>query len=67
MTTEFADFEDLWPPFLGGTGAAPAYVATLDAPAQDRLREGMQRMVHPDADGHIRMHARAWAVRGRVA
>jgi hypothetical protein len=67
VTTEFADFEDLWGPFLGGTGAAPAYVATLDASGQDRLREGMAKMVHADDDGHIRMHARAWAVRGEVA
>ena len=67
VTTEFDDFEDLWRPFLGGTGAAPAYVATLDAPARDRLREGMARMVHPDPDGRIRMHARAWAVRGQAA
>ena len=66
VTTEFADFEDLWSPFLGGTGAAPAYVATLDATAQERLREGMRRMVHPEPDGRILMHARAWAVRGGV-
>ena len=67
VTTTFADFEDLWTPFLGGTGSGPAYVATLDAPAQDRLREGMARMVHPDSDGHIRMHARAWTVRGQAS
>ena len=67
VDTVFADFEDLWTPFLGGTGSAPAYVATLDAPARDRLRQGMQRMVHTEPDGSIRMHARAWAVRGRVA
>ena len=67
VTTEFADFEDLWTPFLGGTGPAPAYVATLDAPRGTGCARAWQRMVHPDPDGHIRMHARAWAVRGRVA
>jgi SAM-dependent methyltransferase len=67
VTTEFADFEDLWDPFLGGTGSAPAYVGTLDAASRARLREEMERMVHPDRDGHIRMHARAWAVRGVAA
>ena len=67
VTTEFTDFEDLWRPFLDATGPAPSYVATLDAAARDQLREAFGRMVHPDRDGHIRMHARAWAVRGRVA
>ena len=67
VTTDFSDFEDLWSPFVAGTGPAPAYVATLGPAARTRLREGMERMVHPDPDGHIRMHARAWAVRGRVA
>ena len=67
VTTEFRDFDDLWTPFLGGTGAGPAYVATLDAQSRDRLRDGLERMVHPDPDGRIRMHARAWAVRGQVA
>jgi trans-aconitate methyltransferase len=66
VTTQFSDFEDLWSPFLGGTGAAPAYVATLDPAARQRLRDGMARMVHPDPDGRIRMHARAWAVRGHA-
>ena len=67
VTTEFRDFDDLWTPFLGATGAGPAYVATLSAASQERLRDGLERMVHPDPDGHIRMHARAWAVRGQVA
>ena len=67
VTMDFSDFEDLWSPLLAGTGPAPAYVATLDAAGRTRLREGMERMVHPDPDGHIRLHARAWAVRGRVA
>jgi SAM-dependent methyltransferase len=67
VTTEFADFEDLWRPFLHGTGPAPAYLGTLEPPAQERLREGVSRMVHPEPDGRIRMHARAWAVRGHAA
>ena len=67
VTTEFEDFDDLWQPFLGGTGAAPAYVATLDDAARERLREALSRIVHADHDGHIRMHARAWAVRGEAA
>jgi SAM-dependent methyltransferase len=67
ITMDFRDFDDLWSPFLGGTGTAPAYVATLDESARERLRAELERNVHADADGHIRMPARAWAVRGRVA
>lgn len=46
VPTVFADFDDLWTPFLGGTGPAPAYAAV-------------------EADGSIRLVARAWAARGR--
>ncbi|MET0840261.1 MAG: class I SAM-dependent methyltransferase [Marmoricola sp.] len=67
VTTDFEDFDDLWQPFLGGTGPAPTYVGTLDTAARERLREAMARMVHPEPDGRIRMHARAWAVRGEAA
>jgi len=28
IATVFADFDDYWTPFLGKTGAAPAYLAT---------------------------------------
>jgi trans-aconitate methyltransferase len=65
--TEFTDFEDLWAPFLGATGAAPAYVSTLRPAAREQLRQGLERIVHVDRDGRIRMHARAWAVRGKVS
>jgi hypothetical protein len=64
---EFRDFDDLWQPFLGGTGTAPAYVATLDQAGRERLRDELERMVHADADGRIRMQARVWCVSGRVA
>jgi SAM-dependent methyltransferase len=67
LTMEFRDFDDLWTPFLGGTGTAPAYVATLDDNARERLRGAMARMLHTDPDGRIRLPARAWAVRGTAA
>ena len=67
ITMEFRDFDDLWNPFLGGTGTAPAYVATLDQGGRERLRDALQRMVHADADGRIRLQARVWCVSGRVA
>ncbi len=60
----FADFEDFWAPFLGGQGPAPAYVMSLGEAARETLREALREDLTPDADGRIRLTARAWAVRG---
>ena len=65
IPTVFADFDDLWLPFLGGTGSAPTYVAGLDQAARDVLRERLRGSVAIEPDGSIRLEARAWAARGR--
>ena len=64
IPTVFTDFDDLWTPFLGGQGSAPSYVATLDEPTRDALREAVRAQVKPASDGSIDMVARAWAARG---
>ena len=64
VPTEFAEFEDYWRPFLGGSGPAPSYVASLDATQREQLRARLERRVPADADGRIRLRARAWAARG---
>jgi SAM-dependent methyltransferase len=66
VPTVFADFDDLWRPFLGGQGPAPGYCASLSDDRRDALREHLRSTLTPDADGAIPLHARAWAVRGRV-
>jgi SAM-dependent methyltransferase len=65
IPTVFADFDDLWLPFLGGTGGAPGYVATLESAHRDAIREQLRRSVTAERDGSIHLEARAWAVRGR--
>jgi SAM-dependent methyltransferase len=66
VPARFVDFEhDLWPPFLGGQGPAPAYVAGLDDDARARLRDTLRARLPVAADGSISLVARAWAVRGR--
>jgi hypothetical protein len=65
VRTRFRDFDDLWRPFLGGQGPAPAYVATLTAGARDALRDRLRSSLPVAADGSIALVARAWAVRGR--
>ncbi|HEV2889220.1 MAG TPA: class I SAM-dependent methyltransferase [Frankiaceae bacterium] len=58
----FEDFESYWAPFLGGTGPAPAYVASLDDERRDALREAVRERVGERPS----LNARAWAVRARV-
>ena len=65
IPTVFADFDDLWFPFLGGTGGAPGYVATLDDAHRDAIRERLRRSVAAEPDGSIHLEARAWAVQAR--
>jgi len=65
VPTAFTDFDDLWTPFLSGTGPGPAYVASLAEPARNALRERLRASVAAEPDGSIRLVARAWAVRGR--
>lgn len=58
----FADFDDLWQPFLGGQGPAPAFLATLAAEQRDTVREALRDRLAPDSDGTITLGLRAWAV-----
>ncbi|WP_128985058.1 class I SAM-dependent methyltransferase [Streptomyces roseicoloratus] len=64
VRTVFADFADLWDPFLAGQGPAPGYVASLTPGDRDRLRTAYAESVPHEPDGSIDLTARAWAVRG---
>lgn len=64
VPTHFADFDDLWQPFLGGQGPAPAYAMSLPAAGREALRERVRAAVPAGPDGSIDLTARAWAVRG---
>jgi trans-aconitate methyltransferase len=63
----FADFDDYWEPFLGGQGAAPAYVMALDDDRRAAIRERLRERLPVRRDGTIELATRAWAVRTRVA
>ena len=65
VPTVFRTFDDYWSPFLGGQGPGPAYVMSLDTDRRDALRDRLRSKLHEEADGSIRLTARAWAVRGR--
>lgn len=66
IPTAFADFDDYWTPFLGGTGSAPKYYASLTSDAQNQLRDAVRRRLPTGPDGEILLAVRAWAVKGRV-
>ena len=62
VPTVFRDFADFWEPFEGGTGAAPAYAATLPPEQRAEIRELLRSRLPQDSP--IELTARAWAVRG---
>ena len=66
VATVFRDFEDYWIPFLGKQGAAPTYLAGLDAVARDRIRDTLKARLATADDGSIALTAKAWAVQGKV-
>jgi len=64
VPTVFRDFDDFWSPFLGGQGPAPTYCAALSEDRREELRERLRAMLAAEADGTLRLTARAFAVRG---
>ena len=64
IATTFRDFDDYWTPFLGGQGAAPSYLKTLDEERLTAIRERLRAALPTAADGSIALVARAWAARG---
>jgi len=66
VPTSFRDFDDLWTPFLGGQGPAPAYLASLTEARRGAVREALRSILPVKPDGSIHLHARAWAMRGRT-
>jgi SAM-dependent methyltransferase len=63
IPTRFESFADYWRPFLGGTGPAPAYVASLAEPQREALRARLEQHL---GGSPIELTARAWAIRGDV-
>jgi SAM-dependent methyltransferase len=62
----FASFDDFWSPFLGGQGPAPAYVASLDAPARQALEAHLRSSLPLREDGSLALVGGAWAARAVV-
>ena len=56
------DFDEWWVPYTEGVGPVGVYVAGLDEPRRERLRERLRQRF--PADGVVRV--RAWVARGRA-
>jgi ubiquinone/menaquinone biosynthesis C-methylase UbiE len=65
VSADYADFEDLWSPFLVGIGPAGQYVASLDEARQEPLRAAFFRRLGSPT-GSFTLAARAWFVSGTV-
>jgi SAM-dependent methyltransferase len=66
IPTVFQDFEDYWTPFLGRTGAAPTYLASVGEDVRRQIRQRLEARLAWADNGPIELAARAWAVQGRV-
>lgn len=64
VPTIFRDFDDYWMPFLSGQAPAPAYCMSLGEQDRAELRQLLRVRLPVEADGTIRLTARAWAVAG---
>jgi hypothetical protein len=66
VPTVFQSFDDYWRPFLGRTGAAPTYLASVGDEVRERIRLELRSRLAPGPGAPIALTARAWAVRGIV-
>jgi SAM-dependent methyltransferase len=66
VPTVFRDFDDVWSPFLRGTGPAPGYVTSLDDARRAELRARFQAALPAEGDGSLHLTARAWSIQGSV-
>ena len=66
IPTVFQNFTDFWRPFLGNTGPAPTYLASVSDDVREQIRLTLKSRLAPIPDQPIELSARAWAVRGIV-
>ena len=65
VEARYEDFDEFWTPFLGATGPAGSFVASLDVERQARLRDDLRvRLGSPG--GPFTLGARAWYAIGRA-
>ncbi|ABC29864.1 conserved hypothetical protein [Hahella chejuensis KCTC 2396] len=66
IPTLFTHFDDYWLPFLGATGPAPTYIASLTADLRNAIADKLREIFPIQPNGTIPLKAKAWAIRGVV-
>ena len=66
IPTVFRTFDDYWDPFLGKTGAAPTYLASVSDEVREQIRLHLKSRIASTQGEPIELTARAWAVKGTV-
>ena len=66
IPTVFQNFDDYWTPFLGQTGAAPSYLASVPDEIREGIRLRLESRLTSMPGGRIELTARAWGVQGVV-
>ena len=66
IPTVFHNFDDYWQPFLGRTGSAPTYLASVDDETRERIRLDLKARLVAAQNGSIELTARTWAIKGTV-
>jgi hypothetical protein len=51
IPTVFRNFDDYWTPFLGGTGPAAAYLASVGGDVRERIRLSLESRLASTRDG----------------
>jgi SAM-dependent methyltransferase len=67
ISTRFASFDDYWRSFLGRTGPAPSYLASLDDERRTTMARKLEETLSRRSGGTGALRARAWAVRGTAS
>jgi ubiquinone/menaquinone biosynthesis C-methylase UbiE len=65
VSSDYADFDELWETFLLGVGPAGEYAVSLPPEKQEALREEYRRRLG-EPTGGFTLGARSWAARGCV-
>jgi SAM-dependent methyltransferase len=66
IQTLFTSFYRYWRPFVGAHGSVSKYLGGLNQEMVAAIRDQLQRQIPIEADGTIRLMARAWAIKGKV-
>lgn len=64
IQTVFSDFDDFWLPFLEAQGSVSRYLRGQKPETLAAIRDQLQHQLPIEADGSIKLMARAWAVKG---